>query len=332
MTISGGRVIFSAIDANNGREVFISNGTQDGTFLLSDINSGAASSSPAELTTSLEPTVVPVGPVTPALPKKEGPPLSEGDDVFRGGNKADNFDGKAGDDTLFGGEDDDILVGGAGDDRFVGGSGDDWIDGGAGTDTAYFRGSRTEYQVSNVGDTITITDTMLGRDGIDTLIGVERYDFSNPNVYRFFNTGAGGHFFTTDPAERDAVIKNLPAFSYEGVGYLGLDSGEVGATAVFRFYNTVAGGHFFTTSSDERDAVIKNLPSFRNEGVGYYASAVPGPDLQPVHRFFNTGAGGHFFTTSTAERDAVQRTLPSFNYEGIAYYVPTAKTDVIFDL
>ena len=90
-------------------------------------------------------------------------------------------------------------------------------------------------------------------------------------VYRFFNTQAGGHFFTTNEAERDAVLQNLPHFNFEGVGFKAYEEQVDGTVEVFRFFNTIAGGHFFTTSEAERDAVLQNLPHLNFEGVGFYA-------------------------------------------------------------
>ena len=37
-------------------------------------------------------------------------------------------------------------------------------------------------------------------------------------VFRFFNTTAGGHFFTVSPGERDAAAA-IDGFSFEGVGF-----------------------------------------------------------------------------------------------------------------
>jgi hypothetical protein len=90
-------------------------------------------------------------------------------------------------------------------------------------------------------------------------------------VYRFFNTEAGGHFFTTDASERDFVLNNLPQFNFEGVGFYGF-AGEIsGALPVYRFFNTEAGGHFFTINEQEKEFVQQNLPQYNFEGVGFYA-------------------------------------------------------------
>lgn len=39
------------------------------------------------------------------------------------------------------------------------------------------------------------------------------------DIYRFFNTQAGGHFFTSSIEERDFVIDNVSLYNYEGIGF-----------------------------------------------------------------------------------------------------------------
>ncbi len=73
---------------------------------------------------------------------------------------------------------DDRLVGGEGDDRLIGQGGNDRLEGGAGDDTAVFTGFREEYDITfNNDGSITITDTVSGRDGTDTLTTVEFVEF-----------------------------------------------------------------------------------------------------------------------------------------------------------
>lgn len=91
------------------------------------------------------------------------------------------------------------------------------------------------------------------------------------DVFRFFNTQAGGHFFTTIPEERDLVIATLPQFQDEGVGFDAFDEPVDGTVPVYRFFNTQAGGHFFTTIPEERDLVQATLPHYNFEGIGFYA-------------------------------------------------------------
>ena len=90
-------------------------------------------------------------------------------------------------------------------------------------------------------------------------------------VYRFFNTQAGGHFFTNDEAERDFVANNLDHFVFEGTGFQAFDQQVAGSSPIYRFFNNDAGGHFFTINEAERDFVANNLSQFTFEGIGFYA-------------------------------------------------------------
>ena len=145
----------------------------------------------------------------------------------------------------------------------------------------------------NVPQTLTVTgvDDALtdGNVAYDVLTGVAtsadaQYDGLDPTdlaltnndndstpltspVFRFFNTIAGGHFFTASEAERDFVINNLPQFVPEAIGFNASTEPAPGLVPVFRFFNTIAGGHFFTANEAERDFVTDNLPQFVPEGI-----------------------------------------------------------------
>jgi Ca2+-binding RTX toxin-like protein len=106
-----------------------------------------------------------------------------GDDVDLGRPRAraDVLVGTVGDDTLNGFLADDELHGAIGNDRLVGGVGDDILDGGSGIDTAVFTGISTDYIITYLGgDLFTIEDAANpARDGIDTLRGVENFEFTD---------------------------------------------------------------------------------------------------------------------------------------------------------
>lgn len=73
----------------------------------------------------------------------------------------------------------DILIGGAKDDSFEGGKGDDIIDGGAGADTAIYRGASKDYSwTKNANGTWTVR----GAEGVDTLLNVEKLQFTDKTV------------------------------------------------------------------------------------------------------------------------------------------------------
>ena len=105
-----------------------------------------------------------------------------GDDTLVGGWQRDRLEGGDGDDLLIGDYDypgdnhwnsGDHLLGGAGNDRLRGGQNDDYLDGGAGVDTAIFYGLRSSYTISVVDGAVAI----VGLEGVDTLVDVERLDF-----------------------------------------------------------------------------------------------------------------------------------------------------------
>lgn len=145
-------------------------------------------------------------------------------------------------------------------------------------------------------------------------------------VYRFFNTKTGGHFFTTSEGERDTVLQTNQSYKLEGVGFGAFDTKVTeAAEEVYRFFNTKTGGHFFTTSEGERDEVIATNRDYKLEGIGFYDFQVDqGEATDAVYRFFNAKTGGHFFTASEAERDSVVQTSQDYKLEGIAFYAPDA--------
>jgi Ca2+-binding RTX toxin-like protein len=100
------------------------------------------------------------------------------------------INGLAGNDTISGNGGNDTLIGGAGNDQLVGGTGDDIIDGGDGSDTAVINGFRWQIELNwKLGDSgkFTLKDNVSNRDGIDSLIDVERLQFKEVSVALFNN-------------------------------------------------------------------------------------------------------------------------------------------------
>ena len=228
------------------------------------------------------------------------------------------------------------FFGGAGDDQFTGGSGNDTINGGLGTDVVVFSGEVSTYTITEVGNTVIVTDSQSNRDGSDSLFSIEQFQFSDGTfqlselldvtdidrgIYRFFNVDTGTHFLSGSTVERDSVINNLDAFNFEGPTFRAADPTNAAADTVFRFFNTQTGTHFFTQSTAERDNILETLPQFSFEGEAYkgYTEQVDGSI--PLYRFFNTQTGTHFYTAAEAEKDSIIENLPTFNFEGTAYWV-----------
>jgi trimeric autotransporter adhesin len=92
-----------------------------------------------------------------------------------------NLDGTDANDSLTGGPGNDSLYGGKGNDTLTGGAGNDVLHGGDGTDTARFSGYHADYTLSYDGstDTYSIADSVGGRDGADSLTGIEVLQFAD---------------------------------------------------------------------------------------------------------------------------------------------------------
>ena len=74
----------------------------------------------------------------------------------------------------------DTLIGDAGDNTLDGRAGDDTLIGGEGTDTAKFQGNLSDYEITeNADGTITVTDTVAGRDDRDVLSSIETLQFAD---------------------------------------------------------------------------------------------------------------------------------------------------------
>jgi hypothetical protein len=141
-------------------------------------------------------------------------------------------------------------------------------------------------------------------------------------VYRFYNTRAGVHFYTSSEAEKTNVQNTLSSvYRYEGVAYHAFST-PAATVPLYRFYNTRAGVHFYTASEAEKTNVLNTLSSiYRYEGVAYYVT-MDSTGTQAVYRFYNRRAGVHFYTASDAEKESVRLTLSSvYDLEGVAFYV-----------
>ncbi|MCP8937228.1 M10 family metallopeptidase C-terminal domain-containing protein [Alsobacter sp. SYSU M60028] len=102
-----------------------------------------------------------------------------GADTLLGNDLANVLTGNAGNDSLSGGN---------GDDRLVGGAGADMLDGGAGNDTALFAGLRSAYSIAYDAATAHFTVTSTA-EGVDTLVGIETFQFSDGSVLASSLTG-----------------------------------------------------------------------------------------------------------------------------------------------
>ena len=182
-----GKLYFTANEGENGNELWVSDGTADGTMLVADINPGSSNydfannSYPSELTvvgdelffsadneeTGTELFKLTIVDSTPVV--VTGSDRSDnliGSDRFENilafsGN--DTIDSGGGNDTIDGGEGDDILTSASGDNSLFGGEGNDTIDSGNGADT--LNGGNGADLLNSLGG----NDNLIGGHGNDTI-------------------------------------------------------------------------------------------------------------------------------------------------------------------
>jgi hypothetical protein len=106
----------------------------------------------------------------------------------------DILNGSDGNDTLLGFDGNDAVVAGPGDDIVFGGGGDDVIDGGAGFDTAGYAGWMSDYKIERTPNGLTIT-ALHSREGTDTLMNIDRVEFSDKVLVPIDANGPGGEVF-----------------------------------------------------------------------------------------------------------------------------------------
>ncbi|MFZ6845762.1 DUF4214 domain-containing protein [Undibacterium sp. RuTC16W] len=97
------------------------------------------------------------------------------------GTVIENAIGGSGNDVITGNAVNNTLSGGAGNDWLEGLGGNDTINGGAGVDTAAYVHAKSNYTVSVSGNAISVSDK-LGTDGNDSLLNIERLQFTDVSV------------------------------------------------------------------------------------------------------------------------------------------------------
>lgn len=206
------------------------------------------------------------------------------------------------------------------------------IKGGLGFDTVVYAAPSADAQVSRTASGFTVKKA----DGrVDTLQGIEKLQFSdkavelpslidgfNPEaVYRFYNTGTGGHFYSASVHEAETIMRGMPSFTFEGVAFQTAAAQE-DTVSVHRFYNASSGGHLYTTSPTEIANIKATLPQFSYEGVSYQAFNEKQEGTTELYRFHNKNTGGHLYTANAQEMESIRINLAgTYTYEGIAYYV-----------
>jgi uncharacterized repeat protein (TIGR01451 family) len=143
-------------------------------------------------------------------------------------------------------------------------------------------------------------------------------------VHRFLNTTNGGHIYTVNQSEINA-LNGLSGWSYEGIAFIAgrYDANRSkcsisGMVPLYRFRNINNGAHFFTASQSERSSVLQN-PGFEYEGIGFCVLEEQVDGAVRIFRFFNDQNIHHFYTGSEKEAEALKNN-PTWVDEGVAFY------------
>jgi serralysin len=135
-------------------------------------------------------------------------------------------------DTLNGTAGPDVMFGEAGNDVLNAGAGNDVLDGGSGVDTVLFSGPRANFTIEVTSSGHRVTDS-TGREGVDTLSGIERLKFTDKAV-AFDIDGTAGKLYRLYQAAFDRVP------DLQGLGYWinSLDVGYSMQNVASGFYNS----------------------------------------------------------------------------------------------
>ena len=157
--------LYFAANGESGNELFVTDGTRDGTQLVADINIGSGGSYPSGFSVVGDELFFSanngqIGTELYKLTLEDDTAVemvgNEENNTLLGSDRAENIEGRGGDDILFGDSGNDFLVGGDGNDSLGGGTGNDTLNGGIGDD----------FLVGGTGN-----DILDGGIGFDTLFG-----------------------------------------------------------------------------------------------------------------------------------------------------------------
>ena len=188
----------------------------------------------------------------------------------------ENANGSASADLIYGNELGNIISGLGGNDTLSGGGGNDTLDGGDGLDIAVYSGKLAEYIVAYDSATshYTVRDTVNGRDGTDSLISVEKIQFSDmTTLSSSFISLSQAKVFMASNAPEAFTVANSGVNLYGGAGteVVTINSGVysvtldqnidrvnlTGATSTFTFKQ--AGNQLMVYDSTGTTAII-NIP------------------------------------------------------------------------
>ncbi len=126
--------------------------------------------------------------------------------------------------------------------------------------------------------------------------------------YRFYNSGAVDHYYSTD--------RRAPS-GYRLEGPIGkvFPKQAPGSIPLYKLFNRSAQNHFYTTNRREANNATNN--GYRNQGVAGYVYRSGGSGRIRLYRFYNSSAINHFYTTNRNEGN----NAAGYGYEGIACHI-----------
>lgn len=145
------------------------------------------------------------------------------------------------------------LTGGNGNDVLVGATGNDTIDGGSGADIALYLASRGNYTLSKGTGSYSISDT-IGTDGSDTLLNIERLQFSDTKLAIDLDGNAGTTAKILGAVGGAAAVDIA---EYVGIGLELLDAGMSYTTLMQLALNAKLGAGF--SNAAEVNLLYQNI-------------------------------------------------------------------------
>jgi ELWxxDGT repeat protein len=259
-----GKLYFTADDGENGRELFVSDGTPEGTQLAADISPGKTkyydgiygySSSPGELTVvgnelffsaDISQTGRELFKLTFDNSSIDATPIlisgSEESDNLLGGDRAEEILALSGNDTVVSCGGNDYIDGGDGNDRLISNTGIDNLIGGNGNDTLS-SGNGNDNLIGGNGN-----DILRGRRGDDILTGGDDRDLLDGGIGNDILRGRDGDdiFVLKSGAGSDQIVDFNSPF-YLGTDRLGLADGLQFEDLSFADSNILLGAEILAT-------------------------------------------------------------------------------------
>ncbi|MEN9518324.1 MAG: hypothetical protein RLZZ381_912 [Cyanobacteriota bacterium] len=259
-----GKLYFAADDGENGRELFVSDGTPEGTQLAADISPGKTkyyddiygySSSPGELTVvgnelffraDISQTGRELFKLTFDNSSIDATPIlingSEDSDNLLGGDRAEEIQALSGNDTVVSCGGNDYIDGGDGSDRLISNTGIDNLMGANGNDTLSSGNGNDKLWGGNGND------ILRGRRGDDILTGGDDRDLLDGGIGNDILRGRDGDdiFVLKSGAGSDQIIDFNSPF-YLGTDRLGLADGLQFEDLSFAEHNILLGAEVLAT-------------------------------------------------------------------------------------